>query len=458
MTAGETLRLVFFRSDATDHRRRRLIALIQGLVTSLGNKVIGILVNFLSVPLTIGYLGSERYGVWVTIGSLLAWLSLTDFGLGLGLNTAITSAAGQDRPDLVRNHVSTALFVLTAIAAATGAVLALAWPWIDWSALFGARSPLAQAEIGPAMAAAIAIWLLQFPISIIDKVYLAYQEGRISNYWGACGNVLSLGVLLVVTQTQGGLVWLVIALGGTGLIIRFANTIWLFGWHRPFLAPRLASVKRSSMKELTHVGSMFFLIQIMALVMFQTDNFVISHYLGAEQVPSYSLTYSLFGYTSLIQSLLFSYLWSAYSEAIARKDIAWVRRTFHLNLAFSTVSTLFMAAVLVFIAQRFIGWWAGAAVVPAINLVYWMAVWSVINAFTNPIACLLASAAHLRAQTIYSGIATISNIALSLMLVQRWGPTGVIAGTVISYLLFICGPTFIDAQHLLKKLSRAVHA
>lgn len=455
MTVGETFRLIFLRTDSTDLRRRRLIGLAQGLITSLGNKVIGVLVSFLSVPLTIGYLGPERYGIWVTIGTLLAWLSLTDFGIGLGLNTAVTSAVGQDRPDLVRDHVTTALVVLSAVAGGTGIVMVLAWPWIDWSVLFGAKTALARAEVGPAMAAAIAISLLQFPLSVIDKVYVAYQEGRIANYWGACGNILSLGVLLLVTQTQGGLIWLVIAMSGTGLFMRLANGIWLFSRHRPYLSPKIAFVKRSSVKALGHVGSMFFLIQIMALVMFQTDNFVISHFLGADKVPSYSLTYSLFGYTSLIQNMLFSYLWSAYAEAIARKDIPWVRRTYHLNLAFSTASTLLMAIALTFIAQAFIAWWAGSAVVPDKSLVYWMAVWAVVNAYTNPIACLFAAAAHLRAQTIYSGIATVSNIALSVLLVQTWGVTGVIAGTVISYLIFICAPMFIDAQFLLKKLERS---
>ena len=44
-------------------------------------KALNILISFLSVPLTIHYLGSERYGVWLTISSLLTWMALTDFGL-----------------------------------------------------------------------------------------------------------------------------------------------------------------------------------------------------------------------------------------------------------------------------------------------------------------------------------------------------------------------------------------
>lgn len=456
ISISDTFRLLFGRIQTEDHRKRRVLSIVQSVVTSLGNKVITMLVSFLSVPLTISYLGSERYGAWVTIGSVLAWLSLTDFGLGNGLNNAVTTAAGEDRPDLARMHLSNGVFLLTSIACGTGLVALAAWPFIDWGAVFGVTSPEARAEIGPAVAAALAAFLLQFPLGMAGKVYLAYQEGRIGSYWGAAGNVLSLVVLLAVTQTQGGLVWLVIALSGTSLLVNLASNLWMFLIHRPVLRPGLRHIEFGAMRPLGRVGGKFFLIQIMALVTFQTDNLVISHYLGAAHVPEYSLTYTLFSYTSLPQSVLFSYLWAAYTEAIARKDIAWVSRTFHLNLVLGMVFTALALVAIAVITKPFIGWWAGAAVVPSTALIWWMMGWSLINAFTNPIACLLASASHLRAQIIYSALSTVSNIVLSIFLVQRWGVEGVIAATVISYAFWVCIPCYVDAERLLKRLRHAV--
>ena len=79
------------RSD--DLRRRRLSAILGGLVTSLGNRLLSVLIGFVSVPLTIHYLGTEQYGAWMTINGILAWVSLTDLGLTTGLANALTSAA-----------------------------------------------------------------------------------------------------------------------------------------------------------------------------------------------------------------------------------------------------------------------------------------------------------------------------------------------------------------------------
>ncbi|HQT43996.1 MAG TPA: polysaccharide biosynthesis C-terminal domain-containing protein, partial [Halothiobacillus sp.] len=155
-------------------------------------------------------------------------------------------------------------------------------------------------------------------------------------------------------------------------------------------------------------------------------------------------------------TLLFSYLWSAYNEAIARKDITWVRRTFRLTLYAGASFTFVAVLALAFVVRPFIGWWAAPSIEPSYTLIVWIATWSVINSFTNPIACLLAAASHLRAQTIYSTIATIVNIFLSIHLSKLWGLDGVIAGTVISYAVFLCIPAFVDVTALLKRLQNAL--
>ena len=62
----------FGKYEGSDVRRRRVVSIVQGLLTGVANRMVGVAVSLLSVPLTIGYLGSERYGVWTLISSLLA--------------------------------------------------------------------------------------------------------------------------------------------------------------------------------------------------------------------------------------------------------------------------------------------------------------------------------------------------------------------------------------------------
>jgi O-antigen/teichoic acid export membrane protein len=456
LNINSALRFALGGIKESDHPGRRRRGIVQGFITGLGSRGVGFLVSFLSVPLTIGYLGRERYGVWILLSSLLAWVRLADLGIGNGLRTAIASALGSGRPDLVRSLLSTAFALLSTIAAVLGLMAAVAWPWINWVPLFGITTEDARTEVGPAIATSFAFFLVAFPLSITAVTYDALQEGKLQNYWGIVGNIASLAALIVVTRTHGGLVRLVIAISGTGLIVNVLSGVWLFTHYKPVFAPRPQAVQISFVRRLLDAGGTFFLIQMVALVIFQTDNFIIAKFAGSASVPSYSLTYTLFSYSYLPQTILFNYLWVAYADAIARCDIGWVSRTLKRNLSFSLGFTLAAVVPLIFITRPFIRLWAGEAVVPPFELVSWMAAWSMISAFCTPIACLLAAANHMKAQLAYSAISAAVNIALSIALIKSWGVTGVIAGTVISYIIFICFPAAIDTLLLLRNLRNAL--
>ena len=103
-----------------------------------------------------------------------------------------------------------------------------------------------------------------------------------------------------------------------------------------------------------------------------------------------------------------------------RHDINWVRRTFRINIASSLGVTFAAVVPSAFIARPFIKLWTGGVVVPPLDLVIWMSAWSMINALCSPIACLLAAAAHMKAQVIYSAIsAAINPASIDIFLLFR---------------------------------------
>ena len=67
-----------------------------------------VLTSLLSVPLTLGYLGKERFGLWMVISSLVALLGLADLGVGNGLLNVLAKAYGKDDRDAARVGVSSA--------------------------------------------------------------------------------------------------------------------------------------------------------------------------------------------------------------------------------------------------------------------------------------------------------------------------------------------------------------
>src|SRR5205807_1465993 len=88
--------------------------------------IISIVVSILSLRLTVGYLGPERYGLWIAVGALVQTLSFTDLGIGNALVNMLAEAHGRDDREAARCHVSTALVTLSTLALiAFGAFLAI---------------------------------------------------------------------------------------------------------------------------------------------------------------------------------------------------------------------------------------------------------------------------------------------------------------------------------------------
>src|SRR3954467_2989232 len=77
-------------SNGRSLERYRRIALTSA--ASFIGKLIHSAVLFLSVPVAVSYLGKERYGLWMTISSIIAMFGFTDFGLGHGLMSTLSDA------------------------------------------------------------------------------------------------------------------------------------------------------------------------------------------------------------------------------------------------------------------------------------------------------------------------------------------------------------------------------
>jgi Na+-driven multidrug efflux pump len=110
---------------------------------------------------------------------------------------------------------------------------------------------------------------------------------------------------------------------------------------------------------------------------------------------------------------------------------------------------------LVFVATPFICVWMGEdAAVPPFGLLVCIAGWSVINASMSAVSCLLSASGRIKTQMFYARSTATLNIVLSIVLIRVWGFTGVIAGTVLSYVVCNGIPVLIDANGVLRRLTR----
>jgi hypothetical protein len=170
------------------------------------SKALTIVISFVSVPLTVHYLGSERYGVWLTIGSLLTWMSMTDFGIaGNALVNLLADAHGKEDKRLAGQHAASAFWALVGLSLCIGGIFLFSFHYIPWQEVFHVSSAVPGAELSLACAYSLIFFVVGFPLSMVSSVYGAYQDGFMANIWNIAGSAIALISLIVVAQMKGGL-------------------------------------------------------------------------------------------------------------------------------------------------------------------------------------------------------------------------------------------------------------
>src|SRR6201994_3933831 len=133
---GEKLKALLTKGSGSrggERYRRAGITASSSFIT----KALNVAISFLSVPLTVHYLGDERYGVWLTISSLLTWMSMTDFGLaGNALINVLAEASGKDDQEGAQHYAASAFWALSGVGALTAIAAAVTFRFIPWREVF----------------------------------------------------------------------------------------------------------------------------------------------------------------------------------------------------------------------------------------------------------------------------------------------------------------------------------
>jgi O-antigen/teichoic acid export membrane protein len=407
---------------------------------SLAAKAISIIAGLITVPLTVGYLGAERYGIWMTISSIIALLAFADLGLGNGLLNAISEAHGRDDREKAKEYVSSALVLLTIIAAFILLAFSISYPAINWQRIFNISSPIALKEAGPAMFVFIACFAVNMPLGTIQRVQLGYQEGFANSIWMALGSLLSLMGILLAISLKVGLPWLVFAMAGLPALSTLLNGMVLFGIKKPWLTPAISAVKRQAGKKIIRTGFLFFVLQLAVALAYSSDNIVITQILGPAAVTQYAVPMKLFTITPLLIMMALNPLWPAYGEALVRKDYKWIKKTLSRSLLIVIIITSAAAFFLVVFGDAIIHLWVGPSITPSFWLLLGLGIWMVMGTVGNSMAMFLNGANIVGFQVITSIILAVGALILKVVLVGAIGIPGVIWATIIVYSLVVLLP------------------
>lgn len=401
-------------------------------IASFGERGIYVLTQLVAIPLTISYLGEERFGAWMIIFSFIAILSISDFGIQYGLQNLLSEAYGRGKTDEAKGLIANAYVIFALIGMLIMIVSLFVIPFADIQKVINIRDVSLIPELRSALYVLIFSFAISLPLSVGGVAFIAYQEGYVTNLWTIGRNIFSLCLIILIARFNLGVPWLIAAIYTFPLIFSVFVTFHLFFLRRRELRPSWQEISLQSLKNIFRRGSGFLGLQILSLFGNNLDTVIVAQVMNAASVAIYSITSRLFSPILLLQNIIIRPLWPAYGEAKVSNDWKWIRNALVLSLLIAVGLSLLLGLPLFLFGEKIIRIWTKSDLSPTIWLLGGFFLFSVSMGFKIPLVNFLNGLSRLKLQLVYQSLFTGISFCLKIWLGKKYGAEGVIFGAVIA--------------------------
>jgi O-antigen/teichoic acid export membrane protein len=407
----------------------------KNIIYSFFIKGYSIVIQFALVPLTLHYLDKFHYGIWLTLASLLQWFNFFDIGIGHGLRNKLAESLALEDYNLSRIYVSTAYAFVTLIFSTFILLFCFVNPFLNWASILNV-TPAIGNELSNLVLYVFIFFCLRFIFNLISVVLYANQVPALNNLMGPLGSTFSyIGILILTKTVPSSLFWVAMVLSAGPVLVTILFNIGCFSTKFKMIRPGFKFINFKYAHSLLGLGVQFFIIQMAILVVFSTDNIILTQLFGPEQVTVYNIAFKYFSIAIMINGIVTYTFWTPFTEAFVKKDLTWIRKTIKkLNIiAGILISGVIISAILV---NKIVFLWVGDSVKIPSSMTIALTLYVIINLASGSYNMFLNGAGKIRLQLYIAVLSIIITIPLSILLCKtfHFGPSGVTIAMVCTTL------------------------
>lgn len=387
----------------------RSLAIKKNIIGSLFLKCISILISLQVVPLTINYINPTRYGIWLTLSSIIAWLSYFDLGFGHGFRNRFAEAKAKGDLKLAKEYVSTTYAVLFILFSVILMIAIVVNQYLDWGSILNIDKAYND-ELRLVFGILACFFCMNFVAGIFTTMLTADQKPALTSLIQTSGQVLAFVCIYVLTKTtSGNLTYLAFAFSGIPCFLLIIVSIIVFsGKKYKNVAPSFNCIRFALTRKILGLGGQFFIIMISMLFIFQFINIILSRVEGPEAVTQYNIAYKYFNVLNMISLIVLAPFWSAFTDAYVKKDFGWMRAMVR-KLEKMWLLCIPVLAIMLLLSDKIYGWWIGNSVQIPFTLSLCLAVYSLFNIAGSIYMYMINGTSKVRLQLIvYVSFALIS--------------------------------------------------
>lgn len=311
--------------DPPQPDRRRGKALKLAAVTAIASKLGSVILQIIAVPVAIGVLGTEQYGVYASVLIFYALLQLAECGLLGSLSRRLTIAAAADDRDAEHSILYSGVFLIAILGVSGICILYGVLSQVSILTIVGQNFAGYETDIFQSIGFAAVISLLYLITYNFAAARFAYQEAHIYNLWGTLGNV-SGGVLLIIgIHTFPSVPFVIISVLGAPVISQTFNAIHLLV-QRPHLRFSWKRMQGGHFKTLWKEGMSLQIAQNLSVIGHQEGGkIILGHLFGPVAVALYAALMQIRVFLTNLVLVVTMPLWPSITEAKEKGDVAWIR-------------------------------------------------------------------------------------------------------------------------------------
>lgn len=428
---------------------------VKGVVLSVVAKMIYIISSFLIVPLTIDYVNPTQYGIWLTMSSIISWITLFDMGLGNGFRNRFAEAKAEGNIELAKCYLSTTYFAVVIIVLVVFLFIIVGNVFIDWSTVLNVDSVYSE-ELGKVFVILSAFFCVNMVANLVSTMLMADQKAGLASMIQGGGQLLSLiSVWILTLVSKGSLTNLALYFAGMPCLLAIIVTIFVYSSNKyKVLAPKYRYVKMSLIRDILGIGLQFFIIYLCMIFIFQIINIIISREIGPEAVTEYNIAYKYFALLYTIFIIILTPFWSAYTDAYKRNDFSWMARTMKA-LEYMWIGIAIIGVLMLIFARYVYIVWVGNDVEISQRLSLYVYIYVMVLNLGNMYMYLINGIGTVRIQLlIYLSFAIVSWPLMTLAC-RLWGVEGIVfVPTIVLLFQTLFGK--IQLRKILSKTAKGI--
>ncbi len=389
-----------------------------------------VVAQLILVPLTINYITSELYGIWLTLSSIVQWVGFFDIGLGNGLRNKLGECIALNKIKKGKIYVSTTYAIMSIVFFVLGLLMWWVSGFINWASFLNVS--LVYNEILVEVTKILFVtFSIQIVLKLVQNVAQAFQLNALASLIDTLTNIVVLLFIFILTRLMAPSLTKVAFAFSLAPILVLTIASLLFYSHRfKQVSPSVNCVDFKYAEDIFSLGGKFFIVQIAGLVLYQTINIIISRICGPEDVTVYNVAYKYFSVLMMGATIVLAPLWSAFTDAFIKDDSSWMYNIYNKLLKLFVI-VLAISIFMIICSPIVYKYWIGEDVPVPFVVSVLVGIYMIINVWGNIHSIIISGMGKIKFQVYYSISIMTLFIPFSLLLGHLFGLPGIMVSLIL---------------------------